>query len=185
MIKVNLYPQARTKVARKAKEATPLRGFLMLLAGITVAAAVVVAGAVFFLKMNVADLRAQIDENRKTLTAYQQKSEEVRRYERLNAEYTRKSGVIETLRSNQSVPVRMLSELSARLPQGVWLHGVMHKGDSISIEGYAFSNNEIVGYVENLRQAPVFSEVSLQETRESEYHQTTLYKFMMSVKIKA
>lgn len=186
MIKVNLYPEARIKAAKKPrKEASSVRTFLMLLAAIALAAAAVATGGVLFLKMHVADLRERIDENRKTLASYQQKNEEVKRYEKLNAEYAQKSGVIEALRSNQSVPVKMLAELSATLPEGVWLSSLSYKGDLVTVEGYAFSNFEIVNYVENLKKSPSLHGVYLQETKEAEYHQTTVYKFIMSMKMKA
>lgn len=186
MIKVNLYPEARDKAKKSVgRKVSSTLGFLPLLGIITVAAAVLMTGAVSFLKMHVSDLKDTIEANKKTLMVYQQKGEEVKRYEKLNAEYAQKSGVIELLRSNQSLPVKILAELSGRLPHGIWLTNVTYKGDLVSIEGYGFTTIEIVNFVESLRKAPNFSEVSLIETRESEYHQATLYKFNMSVKAKA
>lgn len=186
MIKVNLYPEARAQAKKKgAKVRSPLMGFLALLGIITLASAVLAAGVSLFLGMSVSDLKDRIEANKKTLMTYQQKNEEVKRYEKLNAEYAQKSGVIEMLRGNQSLPVKILAELSGRLPHGIWLTNISHKADVVGIEGYGFTTIEIVNFVENLKKAPNFSDIALIETRETEYHQTTLFKFNVSMKIKA
>lgn len=179
MIRINVLTEKRKKKVRKGPA-----GFLALLAVVTLAAVAVSGGAFVFITSKTASLNEENAANRATIGDLSKKIEEIKRYERLNKEIAQKSALIETLRKNQSVPVRILDEVSSLAPEGLWLDTLAYKDTGITLEGFAFTNIDIVAYVENLKKSKGFSEVYLEESRESEVEKVKVYRFKMNFKVR-
>jgi hypothetical protein len=56
--------------------------------------------------------------------------------------------------------------------------------NNISMDGYGFTNSEIVVYVENLKASPLFTEVYLQESKSMEKEKISGYMFKLTCKTK-
>ena len=112
------------------------------------------------------------------------KINEVKKYEQLNKDLEGRSKLIESLRKTQSIPVWILDHLSSVIPEGVWLNSVSYVGDGVSLEGVAFTNQDVVSYVENLKRSGNITDVYLEETRESEMEKVKVYRFKLNFKIK-
>ena len=56
-------------------------------------------------------------------------------------------------------------------------------GDSISLDGYGFTNTEIVTYVDNIKGSKLFTEVYLQESKSMESEKIPLYMFKLTLKL--
>ncbi|MBF0343975.1 MAG: PilN domain-containing protein [Nitrospirae bacterium] len=69
--------------------------------------------------------------------------------------------VIEELRANMSVPVKVIDEISKLLPENVWLKSMSLNGPSISIDGVAMTNDDVVVFVNNFKNSKVFKETYL------------------------
>ncbi len=118
------------------------------------------------------------------MASLSKKIAEIKKFEKLNKELEQRSTLIETLRKNQAIPVRILDEVSSVIPEGVWLNSLAYKENGVSMEGFAFTNIDIVSYIDNLKRLGSVSDVYLEESRESEVEKVKVYKFKLSFKVR-
>ncbi|MBI5049922.1 MAG: PilN domain-containing protein [Nitrospirae bacterium] len=178
MIRVNLLPP---ELRKKIK---PLPGVFVIGTFVFVAIVLVLGGFTLYLTGKAADLKAEQALKEKRLAELQAMIKEVKDYEQINKAFQDKNSVIEQLRKNQNIPLRLLDEISALLPRGVWLTFLNESGGNVNIEGYAFTNPELVGYVENLKQSKYIVEVALIESRSETIENISVYHFKMTFRIK-
>ena len=182
MIRINLLADKKGTQRSRIKSST---SFFITLGAIAAASLVVMGFITFLIKSNVSGLQAQSDANKAQLTQLSKKIEELKRYEKLNKELEQRSAVIETLRKNQSIPVRILDEVSGIIPEGVWLNSLVYRDNGVSLDGFAFTNIDIVSYVDNLKRLGSVSDVYLEESRETDVEKVKVYKFRLNFKVRA
>jgi type IV pilus assembly protein PilN len=102
---------------------------------------------------------------------------EVKNVEEERRKVAEKIEVIEKLKKNQAGPVRLLDEASKALPVGVNLTSLTESSNNINIEGEAFTNEDIVRFVDNLKASPLLSDVSLLETSQMKREGFDIYKY--------
>ncbi|VAX30606.1 hypothetical protein MNBD_NITROSPIRAE02-626 [hydrothermal vent metagenome] len=162
MIRINLLP------VKRKKKPKPVPGFIIA----TVIATVIVLVGVLFTYVNIKEevksLQAKKTSNEQKLQDLKKKLKALENYETLVKAVERKKGVILQLRKNQGVPVRLMDELSKNLPNGIWLKELKVKGNLVDIEGYAFTNSDVVKYVNRLKKSSLFSSVYLAESKRKE-----------------
>ncbi|MCC6347742.1 MAG: PilN domain-containing protein, partial [Nitrospirales bacterium] len=163
--------------------AAPSR-FLVLLAVIVAGALLSMGLATVLLKTAVSRLREESGKNETTIVGLSKKINEIKKYERLNKELEQRSGIIEVLRKNQAVPVRILDEVSRVLAEGVWLSSLSYKDSAVALEGHAFTNSDLVAYVSSLKRLTSISDVYLEESREVEVETTRVYRFKLAFRVK-
>jgi len=178
MIKVNLLPVKRR---RKAK---PLPSLLIVTILATVCVGIILAYLTFFFSSRLSAKKTRYAANEKTIAELKEKIKAVEDFEQRNKTYKERNDIIEQLSKNKSVPVKLLDEVSILLPSGVWLKTMSEKGGMISIEGYGFTNTEIVSYVDNIKNSKMFTEVYLQESKSGEIEKIPLYMFKLTFKVK-
>ena len=182
MIKINLLPEAARKVKKKRRKGPS--SFVLLFSVITVTTLLIVGGATLYVKSEVSKLQAQSESNKAIVASLAKKISEVKKYEQINKELEQRSKLIETLRKSQSIPVWILDHISSVVPEGVWLNSVSYIGEGVSLEGVAFTNQDVVSYVENLKRSANITDVYLEETRESEVDRVKVYRFKLNFKVK-
>jgi type IV pilus assembly protein PilN len=177
MIRVNLLPSKR----KKALILPPA-----LIYGIVAVVLVIISiiGFTVYLNKQIAAKQTEIQGKEQTLKKLQSALREVKNYERDNAEFREKTKIIEQLKKNQIVPLRLLDEVSEMLPKGVWLTGLTDKSGIVSIEGYAFSNTDLVSYVQNLKSSNYLTDIMLVESRQTSLGDYSVYKFKLTFKVK-
>ncbi|MBT9139292.1 MAG: hypothetical protein DDT31_01876 [Syntrophomonadaceae bacterium] len=74
--------------------------------------------------------------------------------------------------------------MSAAIPEGVWLSSMTYKENGVRLEGYAFTNIEIVTYVENLKRSENFIDIYLEESKQVEFEKVQVYRFNLNFKVK-
>lgn len=178
MIRINLL-----SVKRK-KKILPIPSILIPGIVITAITLIVLGAFTVYLNGRVSDLKADKAVKEEALRQLQAKLKEVANYERDNELFREKNRIIEQLRKNQSVPLRLLDEVSELLPRGVWLTSLTDKGGTINIQGFAFTNPDIVRYVQNLKGSKYIREVSLLESRQTKVEDISVYRFQMTFKMK-
>jgi len=176
MIRINLLPS-------KKKKAFVLPPALIYGTTAMVVIIISIIAGTFFLNGQVSSKKADIAEKEKKLKQLQAALEDVKNYEKDNKDYRDKNSIIEQLKKNQIVPLRLLDEVSEMLPKGVWLTAINDKGGTIRIEGLAFSNSDLVSYVQNLKGSKYFTEVTLVESRQTDIEEFSIYKFNLTLKI--
>jgi len=104
---------------------------------------------------------------------------EVKNVEEERKKVYEKIEVIERLKKNQAGPVRLLDEVSRALPQGVNIGSLSENNNNISIDGTAFTNDDIVRFVDNLKASRFFADVTLLETSQGSQGSTTIYRYRL------
>jgi type IV pilus assembly protein PilN len=178
MIKINLLP------IKKRKKAKPLPTFLIVAVGVVIASIAIVAYLNYFFGSRVDERKATVTANERTLADLEKKIKAVDDYEKRNAEYKKRKDIIEQLGKNTAVPVRILDEISTTLPVGVWLTTMNIKGQSMSMKCSAFSNTDVVNFVNNLKGSKILEDVYLQESVQAQQGGFTIYNFSVTCKVK-
>ena len=138
----------------------------------------------FYLNKQISVMQTDIFAKEQKLKKLQEALVEVKNYERDNKEYRKKTRIIEQLKKNQIVPLRLLDEVSGMLPKGVWLTTLKDKSGVVSIEGFAFTNSDLVTYVQNLKRSEYLVNVMLVESRQAVLGEFSVYKFRLTFRVK-
>lgn len=178
MIKVNLL------AVKRKKKPKPIPSFIVTMVVIIIITIIVMANFAFFFNSRLSKKRTLFQANESKIAEFKQKIKEVENFEQLNKTIEQRNDIIEQLRKNQSMPVRLLDEANNLLPNGVWLDEMTVSGENVSMEGYAFTNSDIVTYVDNMKNSQIFTEVYLQESKSTNIENTSLYMFKLTFKIK-
>jgi Tfp pilus assembly protein PilN len=176
MIRINLLPGKKK----------PLILPPVLIYGVIGTFVLIIALAVFgvYLNKKVSAMENDIFVKEQKLNELKEKLIEVENYERDNQEFREKAKIIEQLKKNQIAPLILLDEVSEKLPKGVWLTGLTDDGGLISIEGYAHSNYDLVGYVQSLKGSKHLKSVMLTVSRQTKVDGVSVYKFKLTFKVK-
>jgi type IV pilus assembly protein PilN len=180
MIKINLLPTKR----KPPKKVTELQKQIII-------AAVVLAGTgggmgFYFLTLNAQIASKQQEKTTMLAKIAEQdnKLKDVKNVEEERKKVTEKIGVIEQLKKNQQGPVRLLDELSKAIPVSVDITSMVESGGTINLVGEAFTNDDIVKFVDNLKASPFFADVFLQETSQATAEGYEIYKYKLSFRYK-
>jgi Tfp pilus assembly protein PilN len=177
MIRINLLPTKR-------KRALIIPPPVIYGAVALVVLIIVTVILTLFLNKKISTVQNKIFAQEQRLKSLQSRLDEVKNYERNNEEYRKKTKIIEQLKKNQIVPLRLLDEVSQMLPKGVWLSELVDSGGIISISGFAHTNYDLVTYVQNLKGSKYIEDVTLVESRQRDIDNFSLYKFKLTFKIK-
>lgn len=177
MIKVNLLPFKR-KSKKKPVPAFLISGALLLV--------VVIIGLtywMYYLKSEVSTLKVQKASNEKKIKALEVKIKDVKDFEKRNKTLNDRKGIIRQLKKDQSLPVRILDEMSRRLTEAIWLVSMSISGEKLSIAGIGYTNSDIVVFVQNLKASALFDDVYLHSTNRSSLGKESIFKFNITMKI--
>ena len=160
MIRINLLTEAKAAAARKKAPLLPTGARLnnvLFFGGVGLGLAYVVIMALTLLSR-----RSQLDDEivKARLEADRLKSiiEEVKEYEDKKASLEAKIQLINSLKTNQKGPVRLMDEISKALPDLVWLTTLEVSGNTVTMRGKTLSPNAVATYLENLKKSPFFAE---------------------------
>jgi type IV pilus assembly protein PilN len=178
MIRINLLPEKRKK--------KPLRIYTYLIRGAVILVLTILVLGIFTFRLTgkIADLKEEKVIKEKKLSELKVLLKEVENYERDNQSYREKSEIIKRLKNNQHLPLRLLDEVSIHLPKGVWLSSLGDSGGTVGLTGFAFTNVDLVSYVQNLKSSAYFQDVQLIESRQAEFGGVSLYTFSLSFRMK-
>jgi type IV pilus assembly protein PilN len=175
MIKINLLP-AKKKPPKKVIDLQQQ----LLLAGLVLTFCFII---MWYFWNNQTNLIAALEKEKKTADARVREQDnmlkEVKNVEEERQKVSEKIDIIEKLKKNQAGPVRLLDEISRTLPQGVNLGSLSENNNNISIDGTAFTNDDIVRFVENLKASSLLSDVVLLETSQAKQDAITIYHYRM------
>ncbi len=180
MIKVNLLPTTKKKKKKK-----PLPLFLIYTVFLALAIGAISLYVVYHFSSVVSAREARVRDNEQTIAALKEKIKSVEDFEKLNKTFQQRKDIIEELGRNKSRPVKILDELSSVLPQGVWLLSADFKGTDVSLSCIAFTNTDVVNFVNALKNSRFFTDVYLQESVQSKVDINTVYSFKLTFKVKA
>lgn len=179
MIRINLLPVERKKKGK------PLPTFVISMIMVTILSIGVLVFVFFYFNSVLGKTKRDFTANKQKIEELKNKIQEVENFEKLNKTFEDRNKLIEQLRRNQNIPVMILDEISRSIPNGVWISSMNSSGGSISIDGYAFTNTEVVAYVDNLKNSKAFTNISLQESKQTEIEKISLYNFKLTFNVRA
>ena len=179
MIKVNLIP------AKKKRKQKPVPAFLIYGVLLTIMTGAILAYVLYFFSSRLADREAKVRENDTKIAELKEKIKAVEDFEKLNKTFQQRKDIIEELGRNKSRPVKILDEISSLLPVGVWMNSMDVKGSDINLGCTAFSNTDVVNYVNNLKSSKLFADVYLQESVQAKTAGASVYTFKVTLKVKS
>lgn len=181
MIRINLLPAARKK--KKPKVVAVPKVPIIPMVIVFVVTAIATGFFWFSLDNKISNLKKEKSTKEKTLTELKEKIKEVENFEKDNKIFEERVNIIDRLRSAQSAPVLLLDEISSNIPERVWLLSMNESGGTINIEGLAFSNSDIVSFVNNLKASKYLTEVGLIESKHIEKEKVPVFQFKLTCKI--
>jgi type IV pilus assembly protein PilN len=151
-------PEAEGKEVKKKKG--PNTNLIIL-------AAIVILGGLALIQKRALDrervlLRAATDEQG-ALAPVIAKLDEV---EQRKIQLELKVGLIQSLRQQQSLPIRVLESLSSCLPDWVWLTEVTYRNRSVDIKGRAISNVQISDFMDALQKTGLYEAINLANSQQ-------------------
>lgn len=109
---------------------------------------------------------------------------EVRTVEAERKKVSKKIAVIERLKENRTMLVHLLDDVSKALPKRVNITSLSEGGRKVNIAGTAFTNHDVVRFVDNLKATPSMSEVFLLETVQGAIGGIEIYKYKLQFRFK-
>ena len=180
MIRINLLPIGRRPVEEKIrKEAAAFLLLVFFSLGVMA----------YFHVGHTRDIKRLTQEKKETdseIKRYQSRQKQLKELEKKQNVLKQKLKVIEDLRKNRDLPVRVLDELATRIPADkIWIQKLTQKGGILTIEGVARGNETIAQFMENLAQSPYIdaNAVVLKQSRQVKIQEYKLKNFHLTCKI--
>jgi type IV pilus assembly protein PilN len=104
---------------------------------------------------------------------------EVKNVEEERKKVYEKIEIIEKLKKNQAGPVRLLDVVNTALPKGVNISLLSENNNGVDIDGEAFTNEDVVRFIDNLKASPLLKDVMLVETSQSTQDKIDIYKYKL------
>lgn len=175
MIKINLLP-TKKKAPKKVidlQQQVVLALLVLVIAGMGM--------GYYWMKQNqkIAVLEGEKAAAEKRIAVQDNLLKEVKNVEEERKKVAEKIEIIEKLKRNQSGPVHLLDEVSTSLPKGVNVLSLAEGNGKISIDGEAFTNEDVVRFIDNLKSSPLLTDVMLLETSETKREGVDVYKYKL------
>jgi type IV pilus assembly protein PilN len=175
MIKINLLPTKK----KPPKKVIDLQQQVILAILILV---MVAMGMGYYWKTQK-DLIAMLEKNKKTaemrIADQDNMLKEVKNVEEERKKVFEKIEIIEKLKKNQAGPVLLLDAVSAALPKGVSVTSLSESNNNVNIDGDAFTNDDVVKFIDNLKASPLLKNVMLLETSQAIQDKIEMYRYKL------
>ena len=157
-MEINLLPH------REARRAADLRETLAVL----VLGLAVVGGGISLtdkgVQSDLAAAEASVAQLKADIARYEPQKELVKTFKKRKKQLRSKLDVIDSLEQARNGPVRVLDELSERVPDRLWLTSISTKGKGIKLEGQSLDNSVVAEFLRGLNASPFFGNVDLDKT---------------------
>ncbi|MBF0466133.1 MAG: PilN domain-containing protein [Nitrospirae bacterium] len=160
MIKINLLP-LDGKARRRKKAAAPVPMALVLLIVVFLVSSGAALYTYFYLSGKVTKMKKDKAHKDILLKDLNDKLGEVKKLGEKQKKIEDNIKVLGQLTAAQSLPVKVLDDLCKLLPENVWFTKLDITGNLLKIEGKALSNDDVVIFVENLKQSSRFKDTVL------------------------
>ena len=162
MIRINLLPlkEAQRAISRRQQMALALLAFLVV--------ALVMAVPYLWQARRLSRLDNEIRELRAAVAKLDEQTREIKDLDRKRADLQAKLKVIEDLQQKRVGPSHILGDLSAAVPEKLWLIEFSDVGGLATLTGLALDNQTIATFMRRLQASRYFYDVDLVETSQSE-----------------
>ncbi len=156
MLKINLLPVRQLKRKAKArKELASIFLFFLLLLSMLATVGFIQAQKVSSLQTEIAQLTTEKNSYSKTLR-------EIDKLKKDRIELDRKTGIINKLKTDSSLTVRVVDEVANRIDnQRMWLTQLHQQSSSLRLSGIALDNQTVAQFMDSLKSSPFVNNVTL------------------------
>jgi len=156
MLKINLLPVRQLKRRAKArKQLTSIFLFFLLLLAMLATVGFIQAQKVSSLQTEITQLTTEKNSYSKTLR-------EIEKLKKGKVELERKTGIIDKLKTDSSLTVRVVDEVANRIDnQRIWLTLLHQQGASLRLSGIALDNQTVAQFMDSLKDSPFVNSVTL------------------------
>jgi len=175
MIKINLLP-TKKKPPKKVTDLQQQAIYAVLIL-------IFVALAVGYYWKTQNDRIARLENEKaaaeKQIADQDNKLKEVKNVEEERKKVSERIEIIEKLKKNQAGPVQLLDAVSAALPKGVNITVLSENNNNVNIDGDAFTNEDVVRFIDNLKASSLLKDVMLLETSRTTLDKIDIYKYKL------
>lgn len=177
MAKINLLPWREAHRAEKKKE------FITLICVVLVAAVVVAFGWDRVVNGQISNQESRNQLLKGEIAKLDKQVEEIRELKKRRKDLLDRMQVIQELQGNRPEIVKLFDEFVRAVPDGVYFTKMTVKGDRISLEGFAESNNRVSALMRKLDASYKFSEPNLTKVQANDTLGEDGSRFEMRVKV--
>lgn len=177
MAKINLLPW------REARREELKRAFLTILGLVAAVAFVSLVLADRYVNSQIDGQRARNDYLSQNIRELDKQVEEIRDLQRKRNQLIDRMRVIQELQGNRPIIVRVLDQLVRTVPDGVFYTSVGARGNELSIDGVAESNNRVSSLMRRLDASDWLKEPNLDAVRAAPLYGDQANTFDLSVKV--
>ena len=158
MIKINLLPVKEDKLITEAK------GFIAIcLISIVVVVILIVSNSSLLTKRE-AESRERIAEADAEIAKLRTIMGEIQNLKEKKAKLQEKMDMIIRLQEQNIGPVRVLDELSLKIPSNkIWVDKLSIKGNKLDLDGKTLENQEVANFMKQLENSLFFSNINLKK----------------------
>jgi type IV pilus assembly protein PilN len=176
LIRINLLP------VREARRAANMRKQGVYLGGAVGAGVAIALILSMWMTARLSRERTLIAARETELKKLEATQKEVKKFQDEQQEIEQKLAVIDQIEAARTGPVRIMDELSTRIPSRVWLTKLTAKGGLLTLEGNSIDAEIVADFAAALEDSPMLSGVDLQETRLEEADGLKLSAFKMAAR---
>ena len=178
MTRINLLPIRATKKKETAKQQIAI-----LIAAV---AAVTIAGLAFYAVTfaKVSGIKSEITRSESELQQLKTKIGEIDNIKKLQDEVKKKLDILNTLRKGKTGPAARLASLSDMTPDKLWLTAYKEAAGKVTISGFAYNEDLIATFLQNLQSSQQFADVELVVSEQKEMADVKMKKFDVNCSIK-
>lgn len=157
MIHINLLP---VKAAQKKER---LKGQLFVALAVVVVTVVLCAMAYVQMLRWVSDAKDSVSQKKQEIARLDKVIEEVKEFEKRQADLRGKLDVLDKLEKSRSGPVLLLDELYRAMPEQIWLTSVKESAGKVVVAGVSMNEEAVAVFMHNLDMSNQFANVVLKE----------------------
>ena len=159
MLEINLLP---VREVRKRAEA---RQSLLQLALVLILTLCGIAAVHLQLREQMDRVAGRIQQMEKDIARFKPQIDQVEAFKKKKSELEKKIDVIDGLDRARGGPVRVMAELTDRIPQRVWITSLDTNGGTIKIQGESLDNELVALFLRDLGASEYFDDVDLEGTK--------------------
>lgn len=162
MIRINLLP------LRASKKKETIRQQISILVLSLIGVLVVALSLYGLLLTKISSTKTQIESSENEIRSLKAKIGAIDNIKKLQADVKKKLAVLDQLRKEKTGPASRLAALSDAVPEKLWLTRYTESAGSVSVSGYALSEELIALFMGNLLTSGAFANVELQVSEQLE-----------------
>jgi type IV pilus assembly protein PilN len=159
MLQINLLP------VREVRKRFETRQIMLQLVLVLILTSAAIGAFQTRLSSQVARTQARIQQMDKDIAQFKPQLEQVEGFKNKKKELEKKIAVIESLDKQRRGPVRLMAELSDRIPDRVWLTSLETNGTQLKLKGESIDNELVAVFVRNLGESKYLTDVDLEGTK--------------------